>query len=132
MQTQRWGSGVPGRSHTVARGDTVWTVSNARNLQAGFQEQTMETLAILQSFLEQAGTAKGHLLTVQVVLADIAHREEFNEIWCDWIGPDPNHWPQRAVIGAALAPGLLVEVIATAHRTQLPPNLSMSVGTAGQ
>ena len=116
MKTQRWGSGVPGRNHTVAYGDTVWTVSNAKNLQFGFREQATETLACLQTFLEQAGTVKTNLLSVQVILANIADRDEFDEIWCDWIGSDPNHWPQRAVLGAALAPGILVELIATASR----------------
>lgn len=122
MKTQRWGSGVPGRNHTVARGDTVWTVSNARNLHGGFREQAAETLTLLQSFLAQAGTDKSNLLSVQVVLANIADRDEFNEIWCAWIGTDPDRWPQRAVIGAALAPGLLVEVMATAARPEEAPS----------
>lgn len=121
MKTERWGSGAAGRNHTVARGDTVWTVANARNLPAGFREQASETLAILESFLVQAGSDKSNLLSVQVVLADIADRDAFNEIWCAWIGPDPDHWPQRAVIGAALAPGLLVELIATAARPAVSP-----------
>ncbi len=116
MKTERWGSGVKGRNHTVARGDTVWTVSNARNVNAGFREQTVETLALLDSFLQQAGTDKHRLLSVQVILTDIANRDAFNEVWCEWIGDDPDHWPQRAVYGAQLAPGLLLELIAVASR----------------
>ena len=118
-EVQRWrGAGVVGRSHTVARGGLVWTVSNARNLQAGFEEQAAETLAILDAFLAQAGSDKAGLLSVQVVLADIADRDAFDTLWRAWVGPDPAHWPQRAVIGAALAPGLRLEVIATAARAE--------------
>lgn len=124
MKTQRWGSGARGRNHTVAHGDTVWLVSNARNVQAGFREQAMETLTRLQSFLVQAGSDKSQLLSVQVVLADIADRDDFDEIWCAWTGPDPDHWPQRAVFGASLAPGLLVEIIATAARSRPLPRVA--------
>ena len=94
----------------------VWTVSNARNLNGSFKDQTIEALEILQSFLLEAGTDKTNLVSVQVVLAQIADRDEFNEIWCEWIGPDPSCWPQRAVFAAALAPGLRIELIATAIR----------------
>jgi enamine deaminase RidA (YjgF/YER057c/UK114 family) len=51
------------------------------------------------------------------LLADIADRPAFDQRWCTWIGDEPGHWPQRAVFGAALAPGLLIEIVATAART---------------
>lgn len=100
----------------MAFGGTVWTVSNARNVNAGFEAQVRETFEILDSFLAQAGSDKTRLLSVQVILADIEARDSFNELWCQWIGADPAHWPQRAVYGAGLAPGLLIELIAVAAR----------------
>ena len=54
---------------------------------------------------------------VQVILVDISMRDAFDALWQAWIGPDPQHWPQRAVHGGALAPGLLLEVMATAARS---------------
>lgn len=115
MKTERWGSGTKGRSHTVRRGDTVWTVSNARNLAGDFAAQARETLEFLDASLEQAGSSRECLLSVQVILSDIGDREQFDRLWCQWLGDDPAHWPQRAVFGASLAPGLLLEVVATAQ-----------------
>ena len=113
---ERWRASSPGRSHTVAHGELVWTVANARTAGAALTVQIEETLALLDNSLQQAGSSRGRLLSTQVLLADIGDREQFNEAWCAWIGPDPAHWPQRAVHGAALAPGLLIEIIAVAAR----------------
>ncbi len=117
MKTERWGSGVKGRNHTVAYNQTVWTVSNAKNLSGGFTAQVHETLGFLDVFLKQAGTSREYLVSVQVILANISDRYEFNDIWCQWVGNNPENWPQRAVFAATLAPGLLLEVIATAVRS---------------
>jgi enamine deaminase RidA (YjgF/YER057c/UK114 family) len=116
MNSERWGSGVKGRNHTVAHGNTVWTVSNARNLSGDFAAQVLETFAFLDASLSQAGSSRQCLLSVQVMLADIKNRDRFDELWCQWVGDNPAQWPQRAVFGAALAPGLLVEIVATASR----------------
>ena len=114
MTIQRWPSSGPGRSHTVAHQALVWTVANARNLQGGFAQQVLETFRVLDAALLAANSCKERLLSVQVVLANIADRAAFDALWCEWLGPNPAHWPQRAVYGAALAPGLLVELIVTA------------------
>ena len=117
MDIQRWGVRAKGRCTTVARGDLVWSVSNAKNLAGDFDAQVRETLDILDASLAEAGSSRERLLSVQVILADIGTRDRFNEAWCRWVGDDPSHWPQRAVYGADLAPGLLIEVIATAARS---------------
>jgi enamine deaminase RidA (YjgF/YER057c/UK114 family) len=114
MKAERWGTGSKGRSTTVAHGDRIWTVSNARTLNCTFEEQVSETLGLLQESLRQASSDKSNLLSVQVILTDITNRDAFDELWCRWIGDNPDHWPQRAVFGAALAPGLLIEIIAVA------------------
>ena len=116
MKTERWHGGTIGRSHTVARGDMVWSVSNATTRGAAFDIQVEETLAFLESSLLKAGSSKHQLLSVQVLLSDISQREHFNERWCVWVGAEPEHWPQRAVFQAALAPGLCIELVVTAYR----------------
>jgi enamine deaminase RidA (YjgF/YER057c/UK114 family) len=116
MKIQRWGSGAIGRHHTVARGDLVWTVANATSSGAAFEVQVEETFALLEASLLKAGSSRYQLLSVQVLLVDIANRDEFNGLWCRWIGDNPEHWPQRAVFQAALAPGLALELIVTACR----------------
>ena len=111
---RRWASSSPGRSRVVAHGGTVWTVANAKDAAAPFDEQVRQVLAMLDAHLAEAGTARGRLLSVQVMLADMAQRPAFDRLWNEWIGADPSHWPQRAVLQAALAPGLLVELTAVA------------------
>ena len=117
MNIERWRSSGPGRSHTVAWGGLVWTVTNARDPAGDLATQVGETLALLEQFLHAAGSGKTRMLSVQVLLASIDDRAAFDRLWCDWIGDDPAHWPQRAVYGAALAPGLRVEMLVTAART---------------
>jgi enamine deaminase RidA (YjgF/YER057c/UK114 family) len=112
---RRWPSGAAGRSRTVAAGGFAWTVANATDPSAGFEAQVRESLRMLDSHLEEAGSSRGSLVSVQVLLANIGDRPAFDALWVDWIGPDPAHWPQRACFQAALAPGLLVEIIAVAE-----------------
>lgn len=118
MIIERWNSGATGRSQTTAFNGLVWTVSNAKATQGGdIASQVTETLARLDAALQEAGSDRQSLLSVQVLLSNIDDRTAFDALWCAWIGNEPERWPQRAVYGAALAPGLLVEIIATAART---------------
>lgn len=117
MTIERWRGSAAGRSRIVAFGNLVWTVANASTQGADFEAQAVETLQRLDQSLREAGSDRNRLLSVQVILADIAMREAFDAIWQAWIGPDPGHWPQRAVFGGSLAPGLMLEVIAMAART---------------
>jgi len=110
----RWPGGAPGRSRTVRHGDTIYTVANARQTAAPFADQVAQSLAMLDAHLEESGSSRSRLLSIQVLLADIADRPEFDRHWLAWIGADPDHWPQRACYQAALAPGLLIELIAVA------------------
>lgn len=113
---ERWPASAPGRSRAVAWKDLVWAVANATDLSADFEAQTAESLKRLDATLQEAGSSRSRLLSVQVILADIDTREAFDRIWRDWIGPDPENWPQRACFQATLAPGLLVELIVVAAR----------------
>jgi enamine deaminase RidA (YjgF/YER057c/UK114 family) len=113
-EISRWPAGGPGRSRTVRHGDTVYTVANARQAAAPFADQVAQSLDALEAHLLEAGSSRSRLLSIQVLLADIADRPEFDRLWMPWIGADPDHWPQRACYQAALAPGLLIELIAVA------------------
>ena len=110
----RWPSGAPGRSRSVRHGGRLYTVANARDAGAPFADQVAQSLAMLEAHLREAGSSRAHLLSIQVLLHDIAQRPEFDRHWVAWIGDDPDHWPQRACYQAALAPGLLVELIVVA------------------
>lgn len=116
MKIERFAGGAKGRSRASATPELVFTVANARDTTAGFAAQVAETFAILDAFLLEAGSHRSRMLSVTVYLTDIGNRTAFDAQWCEWIGPDPQAWPQRAVVGAALAPGLLVELTVVAAR----------------
>lgn len=98
----------------VAYGGLVWTVANATDPTAGFEAQVGQSLQMLEAHLLEAGSARTHLLSLQVILADIANRDAFDRQWQAWIGNDPGHWPQRACFQSGLAPGLQIELVAVA------------------
>ena len=114
MHIERWRGNSSGRSQIVVYANTVWTVATAADASADFEAQVTDSLHMLEAHLKEAGSRRTHLLSLQVLLTDIQNRPSFDRIWQDWIGPNPEHWPQRACYQAALAPGLLVELIAVA------------------
>jgi enamine deaminase RidA (YjgF/YER057c/UK114 family) len=114
MTILRWSSGGKGRSSCVASDTMVWAVANAIDLTANFESQVEQSFAMLDLQLTDAGSARTHLLSVQVILSHIRDRDVFDLLWQDWIGPDPAHWPQRSCFESALAPGLLIELVVTA------------------
>jgi enamine deaminase RidA (YjgF/YER057c/UK114 family) len=93
--------------------DLVWTVATYDG-SPDIQEQTRRALAVIDKNLAEAGTDKTRLISAQVFLADMAEKARFDEVWNAWMGPDPEHWPQRACVGATLAGHCLVEIIVVA------------------
>ena len=55
--------------------------------------------------------------SAQIYLVDMATKPEMDEVRNAWIGPNPDHWPQRACVGAALADGCRVEITLLAAKT---------------
>ena len=111
---ERTPGGARGRSRIVAHGGLVWTVATAQGRGANVAEQTRATLEILEANLAEAGTGKDRILEAVVYLADMVTKAEMDAVWCGWI-PEEG-WPCRACVGAALAPGDLVEIKVTAAR----------------
>jgi enamine deaminase RidA (YjgF/YER057c/UK114 family) len=71
---------------------------------------------MLDEHLAHVGSSRACLLSVQIFSTDFAHKRQLDAAWRDWIGEDSAAWPQRAVIGARLDGGLLVEMVAVAFR----------------
>jgi enamine deaminase RidA (YjgF/YER057c/UK114 family) len=110
----RWPARGPGRSRAVRWRGLLWAVASAPEGCEGIAAQIEYCLQSLDRSLADGGSDKTHLLSVQIILADMSHKPLLDEVWNAWIGPDPENWPQRSCIGAALAPGLLVEFIVIA------------------
>lgn len=116
MQDLRWPSTAGGRSRVLARGAQVFAVANASDASLDFPGQLSQTLEMLDAHLAYAGASRAALLSVQIFLADMRDKKQLDAAWREWIGDDPAAWPQRAVVGAQLDGGLLVEIVAQAFR----------------
>jgi len=76
--------------------------------------QTADILAQIDTLLEDAGTDKRALLTVQVILADIADAPLMNRAWDAWL--DRTAKPARMTIQAPLVnPAWKVEITGVAR-----------------
>jgi enamine deaminase RidA (YjgF/YER057c/UK114 family) len=101
-------------SQAVVHGNTVYLAGQvATDFNGTIEKQTAEVLAAVDRLLALAGTSKSRVLSVQVVLNNIADFAAMNTVYDAWI--DPANPPARACIEARLAhPALKVEVIAVA------------------
>ena len=114
MSINRFQGTAIGRNRCVEHAGIVYAVATAPG--DNIQSQTQRTLAHLEQSLEMAGSDKTRILQAQIFITDMAQKSEMDEIWNDWIGPDWENWPQRACVGAPLAPGTFVEIILTAAK----------------
>jgi enamine deaminase RidA (YjgF/YER057c/UK114 family) len=107
---KRFPGTATGRSRAVSFDKLVWVVSNATSPGGTFASQCREMFALADETLSKAGSGKDKLISVQVYLADITSKPEFDSYWNEWIGPDEQHWPQRVCVEAKLSGDLLVEM----------------------
>lgn len=114
MTINRFRGHATGRNRCVEYGGIVHAVATSDA--EGIAEQTRRTLAHLDESLAMAGSDRTRILQAQIFLADMSQKAAMDAVWNEWIGPDWQTWPQRACVGAPLAPGNLVEIILTAAK----------------
>ena len=105
-------------SGAVVHGGLVWLAGQVAD-DAGLdaEGQTEDILRQIDHLLAEAGTSKARLLSVTVVLADIADAPAMNRAWDRWL--DPAARPARMTIEAKLVdPAWRVEITGVAA---LPP-----------
>ena len=104
----------------VVHAATVYLAGQvADNTDLDAEGQTADILRQIDALLDQAGTSKRYLLSVQIFLSDMADFAAMNQAWDAWL--DRSHKPARATVQAALAnPMWRVEITAIAA---LPPVL---------
>jgi enamine deaminase RidA (YjgF/YER057c/UK114 family) len=80
------------------------------------KNQTKQVLDRIDRLLAKAGTDKSKLLSATIWLTDMAHFEDHNAAWNDWV--DPANPPVRACLLSPQLwyPGLLVEIMVTAAK----------------
>ncbi len=114
MTIDRWQGSAKGRNRAVRHDGIVYTVATAAAAGPDIQSQTRATLEAIEGNLNEAGSDKTRMLSVQIFLADMSQKEAMDEVWNAWIGDDWQTWPQRACVGAPLAGSTLVEIVVTA------------------
>ena len=116
MMIERLRGKARGRNRASAYKDLVWTVATADDTSKDIAEQTRQALATIERSLVELRSNKHSLVSAQIFLERMADKAAMDEVWCAWVGDNPDHWPQRACVGAALNEGALVEIAVTAVR----------------
>jgi enamine deaminase RidA (YjgF/YER057c/UK114 family) len=100
-----------GRSSGTATAGFAWAVATSESASTDLYEQTVSALSKIDGILAEMGTDKSQAVTATVYITDMAQKEEMDRAWCEWIGDNPDHWPQRACVETGLHGGDLVEVV---------------------
>ena len=116
---QRIPGNVPTRTWGTAYRDLVWALGMSDDFSLDFGGQARRAFTGLDAGLAQAGTDKTRLISVQVYLEDVdAQKAEFDALWGDWIGGNPDHWPMRSCVQVTFTGGNRIELLATAVRDE--------------
>ena len=100
----------------ITVGDDIW-VAGQIGIDGGesMAEQAAAALAKIDTLLGEAGSDKGDLVMVMVLLENMAEFGEFNEVYAAWL--EGAILPARAAYGVKELPaGAKVEVVARAVR----------------
>jgi enamine deaminase RidA (YjgF/YER057c/UK114 family) len=97
-------------SKIVIHNQTIYLTGQvAKDRNSDITTQTEQVIEKIEALLEEAGSNKNKMLSVQIWLSNIAHFAAMNLVWNQWI--DEGNQPARATIEARLAaPELLVEM----------------------
>lgn len=101
-------------SAAVEAGGLIFTAGRvASDPSRDAKGQTEEILADIDRLLAKCGSDKSKIVSAQIWVSDIRHRDGMNQAWIAWA--DPKNLPARACIEARLAdPRLLVEIAVVA------------------
>ena len=105
-----------GRNKSSAYKNLVWTVATSSDTSVGIKQQTKLTLDTIQANLAELGSDKTRIVSAQVYIANMAEKQQMDLVWTNWLGANPEHWPQRACLGVNLEGEVLIEVTVTAVR----------------
>lgn len=107
---------VPTRCWGSAYKELVWALGMSDDFTLSAEEQAHRAFDHLDRVLAEAGTDKTGIISVTVMLADIENKPMVDEIWANWIGDNPDHWPDRSCHGVIFHAGNEIELRAVAVR----------------
>jgi len=108
------GDSAAGRSKSSRYEDLIWIVATASDEKLNLEDQTTQTLASLDESLAELESSKTSLISAQVFIANIDDKQIMDNVWRDWIGDNPDNWPQRACLGVELGGNWLIEITVVA------------------
>ena len=106
-------------SPVVASGDLVFTSGQVANDATGavvsgeIEDQCRQVLDNIRACLQAAGCELSDVIKVNAFLPDLGNFDVYNTVYREYFS-EP--YPARTTVGAALAPGLHVEVEVIARR----------------
>ncbi|WP_104040074.1 RidA family protein [Vibrio hyugaensis] len=115
-----------GRNKSSAYKDLVWTVATSYDTSLDIVGQTELTLQTIENSLIELGSDKTRIVSAQVYIADMKEKPKMDTVWCEWMGANPDHWPQRACLGVDLEGDVLIEITVTAVRTEPSSDFKVS------
>ena len=103
-----------GRNAGTRYNGFAWAVATDQSLSADIYTQTQKSLAEIDRVLGELGTDRTRLLSVTVYIGNMQMKDEMERAWLEWIGSNPDHWPQRACVEARLKGLTQVEFVVVA------------------
>ena len=113
---QRGPGNVPTRCWGSAYRDLVWALGMSDDFSLTAEEQARRAFDNLDHVLAELGSDKTRIISATVILDDIENKPITDEIWADWIGDEPDHWPERSCHGVDLHGGNEIEIRVVAVR----------------
>ena len=114
FEIKRVQGGARGRSAGSAAGGFAWAVATSSDPVPDMYTQTQNALTKIDGILAGLGIDKTRLVNVTIYVDKMQLKDEMDRAWCEWIGDDPDTWPQRACIESRLYKYDLVEVVVIA------------------
>jgi len=100
-------------SQAVVHGGIVWLSGQIGDASADLETQTRQCLAQVEALLQAAGSARSHIIKMEIWLADLSDFDAMNTVYEAWM--DRGNPPARATCEARVRrDGTLIEMVATA------------------
>lgn len=103
-----------GRNAGTKYNGFAWAVSTDETNSPDMYTQTQKALAEIDRVLAELGTDRTRIINTTVYVSKMQLKDEMDRAWNEWIGEDPQHWPQRACVEAPLYRYTLVEFVVIA------------------
>jgi hypothetical protein len=97
-----------------------------KKISCGFKEQARDRhpgekygLDSIEVNLAELGSDKTRIVSAQVYISNIDDKPVMDKVWKEWIGSNPDNWPQRACLGVDLGGNWLLARISHHPSRQL-------------